>query len=152
MEEVVGGSNDMHVAIVNVDHDDASKGGPNVIHCVLHKKKMLKIDNKLWRELAAKAQSMVDDEKNEYSQDITNEDANQGGDCMGLSHIWNDKDCLHMLQRGQSPNDVSKEEMGRITKCVLNYVWHINQLFFLSMYIPKLQERTSLKNCIKTLG
>jgi hypothetical protein len=104
VEEVVGSNNDMHVVIVgNVDHDDAAKGGPKVTHHVLHKKKMLKIDNKIWWELVAKAQSMVDDEKNEFSEDTTNEDVSQGGDCMGFSYIWNDKDCLHMLQRRAIP-------------------------------------------------
>jgi hypothetical protein len=57
---------------------------------------------------------MVDDEKNELSEDITNEDASQGGDCMGFSYIWNAKDCLHMLQTRQFLDDVFKEEMGRI--------------------------------------
>jgi hypothetical protein len=37
VEKVVGSSNDMQVVIVgNVDHDDAAKGGPKVIHHVLH--------------------------------------------------------------------------------------------------------------------
>lgn len=115
VEEVVGSSNDMQVVIVgNVDHDDAAKGGPKVIHRVLHKKKRFEIDNRVWWELASKVQSIMDDEKNEFNEDTTNEDASQGGDCMKFSYIWNAKDCLHMLQTRQFPNDVFKKEMGRI--------------------------------------
>lgn len=38
------------------------------------REKRLEIDNKVWWELVAKAQSMVDDEKNEFNEDTTNED------------------------------------------------------------------------------
>ncbi len=94
VEEVVGGSNDMHVVIVgNVDHDDVTKKGPKVTHPILHKKKRLEIDNKVWWELVAKVQSIVDDEKNEFSENNTNEDVSKGGHCLGFSYI-----CLGMTR------------------------------------------------------
>jgi hypothetical protein len=38
------------------------------------RKKRLEIDNRVWWELVTKAQSMVDDEKIEFNEGITDED------------------------------------------------------------------------------
>ncbi len=78
------------------------------------RKKVRNFDNKVWWELEAKVQSMVDDGKNEFNEDTTNEDVSHCGDCMGFSYIWNAKDCLNMLQTRQFLDDVFKEVMGRI--------------------------------------
>jgi hypothetical protein len=145
VEEVVGSSNDMQVVIVgNVDHYDVAKVRPKLIHCVLYKKKRLKIDNKVWWELAAKVQSMVYDEKNEFNETLPMKMLTTVGivwdfHIFGMSRIV----CTCCKQGNSLMMCLKRRHVG--LKSCLKLCMACKSIFLGGMFIPKPKKRTSLK-------
>jgi hypothetical protein len=100
-------------------------------------------DKRQQLELVLAAQELSELGDPELSPTDSFEERNQGMRSSRIN-IWEDTDCLTLLQQGTLPDAVSVEEGKRIRKRASHYCWKEQKLCFKNLLVPRPEERMSL--------
>jgi hypothetical protein len=99
---------------IRLDGERSTKEESKQTQPLLTKRKIHVVGKKLCWELAAKAQSMVDEANLEQN---INDETKDDPKCLKILDIWEDANCLNG-QNGQLLDSVSTEEMCKVKKRV----------------------------------
>jgi len=100
-------------------------------------------DKRQQLELVLAAQELSELRDPELSPTDSLEEGNQGVRSSSID-IWEDTDCLTLLQQGTLPDAVGVEEGKMIRKRASHYCWKEQKLCFKNLLVPRPEERTSL--------
>ncbi len=100
-------------------------------------------DKRQQLELVLAAQELSELGDPELSPTNSFEEGNQGVRSSSID-IWEDTDCLTLLQQGTLPDAVGVEEGKRIRKRASHYCWKEQKLCFKNLLVPRPEERMSL--------
>jgi hypothetical protein len=100
-------------------------------------------DKRQQLELVLAAQRLF--ETGEQDGQFAGVEREEGNEADSRSYdIWEDNNCMELLQGGTLPATVDSLELKRARKRMLNYRWHEQLLYFKGLLVPKLGDRMEL--------